>query len=87
MKVLDLIKFHYLKEGLVVFSIDRMTEHEHWRKLWVSYSTNDDIEILEVPKGRRFLMSDGIRCYDQPLQCSKITELLIYPGVTVYGQV
>lgn len=86
-KVLDLIEFHYLEEGLVVFSIDRMTEHEHWRKLWVSYSTKGDIDILDVPKGRRFLMSDGIRCYDQPLQCSKITELLIYPGVTVYGQV
>lgn len=86
-KVLDLIKFHYKEDGLVVFSIDRMTEHEHWRKLWVSYSTKDDIEILEVPKGRRFLMSDGIRCYEQPLQCSKIAELLIYPGVTVYGQV
>lgn len=86
-KVQDLIEFHYKEEGLVVFSIDRMTEHEHWCKLWVSYSTKDDIEILDVPKGRRFLMSDGIRCYDQPLQCSKITELLIYPGVTVYGQV
>lgn len=86
-KVQDLIKFHYKEDGLVVFSIDRFTEHEHWRKLWVSYSTRNDIEILSVPKGRRFLMADGIRCYEHPLQCSKITELLIYPGVTVYGQV
>lgn len=86
-KVLDLVKFHYKEDGLVVFTIDRLTEHEHWRKLLVAYSAREDIEILTVPKGRRFLMTDGIRCYEQPLQCSKITEVIVYPGVTVYGQV
>ena len=86
-KVQELVKFHYVEDGLVVFCIDRLNEYEHWRKLWISYSTKDDMMILDVPKGRRFLMSDGIRCYDRPLQASRIKEILVYPGVTVYGQV
>ena len=85
-KVQKLLQFHSKRDGLVVFSFDCLTEHEQWKRLWVSYSTGFHRDVFQVPQGNRFLLSDGVNCYDQPIPMEELDLITVYPGVTIYGE-